>query len=103
MASACYNRWRVYQNSKGQRKWVNEGAAPDGGCPSCPSPSYPAEGTWDGYSAKCNNGRIVKMVADGTGGLKIGDVIANVGSAKAISACFGNSYIGGSFPISNYF
>lgn len=43
------------------------------------------------------------MVADGTGGLKIGDVIANVGSAKAISACFGNSYIGGSFPISNYF
>ncbi len=103
MPSACYNLWRVYQNSKGHRKWVNEGAAPDCGCPSCPTPNYPPVDSWDGFSAKCNNGRIVKMVADGTGGLKVGPVIHNIGTKQAISACAGNAYIGGSFPIQDYF
>lgn len=102
MASTCYNLWVVYENSKGQKKWVNEGAAPDGDCPSCPEAVYPAEGTWNGYSAACQNGSIVKMVADGAGGLEPGAVIQAVGTPKATSACYNSQYIGDG-TISNYF
>lgn len=103
MPSACYELWRVYENSKGQKVWRNEGAAPDGDCPSCPQQNYPSDGTWNGYSAACQNGSIVKMVANGTGGLRPGDVIQQAGeSLKAAAACNGSNYRGLG-PISNYF
>lgn len=102
MPSTCYNQWVVYENSKGHKKWVNEGPAPDGECPSCPEPQYPAAGVWNGYSAACQNGSIVKMVADGTGGKMPGDVIVAVGTPVASQACYNSLYIG-TGPITNYF
>lgn len=102
MSSTCYNQWRVYTNGKGVKKWVNEGAAPEGACPSCPDMGYPAEGTWDGSHASCTGGAIVKRVADGAGGTKIGPVIAALGSPKATAACNGD-YYQGTGPITNYF
>lgn len=100
--STCYNLWVVQVNTKGQRRWINKGPAPEGDCPNCPQAQYPAAGVWNGSSAACQNGAIVKMVADGSGGLMPGDVIQAVGSPKAIQACNNNSYIG-SGPITNYF
>lgn len=102
MASTCYNLWRVYQNSKGQKKWVNEGPAPDGGCPSCPQSNYPPDGTWNGYSAACENGAIVKMVADGNGNRRTGDVIKPLGSPAATAACNGSYFIGTGY-LTDYF
>lgn len=102
MASTCYYQWVQQVNSKGQRKWINKGLAPDGACPACPTPSYPPAGTWNGFSAACQNGNIVKMVANGTGGLMPGDVIQAVGSPQAVAACDNNRYIG-TGPLSNYF
>jgi hypothetical protein len=81
---------------------VNEGRAPDGACPDCPQAQYPAAGTWNGYTAGCQNGSIVKFVADGSGGLMPGDVIQASGTPKAIAACNNSWYIG-TGPISNYF
>lgn len=101
MASTCYDQWRVKQNSKGQRKWVNEGRAPDGACPSCPEPQYPADGTWNG-SAACQNGAIVKMVADGNGGRRTGEVIKPAGSPQATAACYESYFIGRGY-ITDYF
>lgn len=102
MASACFNVWRLYQNGKGQKKWVNEGPAPDGVCPSCPNMQYPEAGKWNGYSASCQNGAIVRMVADGAGGLKPGAVIQPATSDRAKQACVGNLYIAGG-RITDYF
>lgn len=102
MASNCYNLWVVYENSKGQKKWVNEGPAPDGECPSCPEAVYPVAGTWNGFSAACQNGSIVKSVADGTGGKMPGDVIAAVGTPKATQACYNSLFIG-TGRLSDYF
>lgn len=103
MASTCFNRWVKYKDSKGNQKWVNEGPAPDGACPSCSQSQYPTAGTWNGYSAACQNGNIVKMVADGSGGMVSGDVIRAVGTPQATQACNGSQYIGLPGPISQYF
>lgn len=102
MASDCFNVWRVYENSKGQRKWINEGRAPDGACPDCPESNYPAEGTWDGWSARCQNGAIHKIVADGNGGKVPGPVLIPITDQRAKDACNLNTYIGNG-PITNYF
>jgi len=102
MASACYNRWVKVENSKGMQKWRNEGPAPDGVCPSCPNTGYPADGVWNGYTAACENGAIIKKVADGTGGVRSGDVIHAAGTTQATQACNGSYYIG-TGPISQYF
>jgi len=102
MASNCYDLWRVHQNSKGQKKWINEGRAPDGECPDCPQSQYPAAGTWNGYSARCQNGSIYKVVANGTGGSITGDIIVASTHPRAIAACNGSTYQG-TGPISNYF
>jgi len=105
MASACYNVWVVYQNSKGLKKWVNEGPAPDGACPSCPQMNHPAAGTWNGYSAACTSGAIIKMLNDGNGNLAIGPVIVPAGTPRAIAACTqtGGDYFIGEGSLSNYF
>lgn len=102
MASNCFNLWKVYENSKGQKKWVNEGRAPDGVCPNCPQSNFPAAGTWDGWSAYCQDGAIHKRVADGQGGKLPGPVLIAAGTPKAIDACIDDTYIG-TGPISNYF
>ena len=87
-------------------KWVNEGPAPDGACPSCPDMGYPAAGTWDGVTARCQNGDIVKVRADGMGGwlpsTEVSDIIHAKGTPQATQACNENLYIG-TGPITNYF
>lgn len=98
MASNCYNLWVEKQNTKGQRKWVNEGPAPDGECPSCPEPQYPVAGTWNGHSAGCHNGDIVKFVADGNGGL----MQSNEVLVEDSGACSGSTFLGPG-RISDYF
>lgn len=102
--SACYNRWVLHKNSKGLTKWINEGPAPEGSCPSCPDMQHPVYGTWDGKSAACIGGNIRKYVADGNGGQVIGGIIHAAGTAAALQACgtLGNSFIG-TGDISNYF
>ncbi len=100
--SVCFNKWVVYQNSKGHKKWVNEGPAPDGVCPDCPDMVYPENGRWDGFSARCLNGAIVQMVSDGSGGLRAGAVIKAATSLAGAQACLGNNYVAIG-PISNYF
>ena len=102
MASNCYNLWRVYENSKGQKKWINEGRAPDGECPDCPQSNYPAAGTWNGVSAYCQDGAIHKWVADGNGGKMPGPVLIAATDQRAIDACIGSVYVGKG-NISNYF
>lgn len=102
MASDCFNLWRVHENSKGQKKWINEGRAPDGACPSCPESNFPTSGSWDGVSAKCDNGKIVKLVADGMGGRVVGDILVPFLSPRAQIACNGDLYTGEG-PITNYF
>jgi len=99
---ACYNLWRKYVSSKGVKKWVNEGAAPEGACPSCPEQAFPAAGTWDGSMASCSQGAIKKYVSDGNGNFIIGAVIVQYNDPKAIAACNGDYYIG-TGPITNYF
>lgn len=102
MASTCYNRWVVYQNSKGLKKWVNEGPAPDNVCPSCADMQYEPAGKWNGFSAACQNGDIVRMVSDGKGGLMPGAVILARTTAKAQQACRDSLFIG-SGSLSSYF
>lgn len=104
MASNCYNIWVKAVNSKGLTKWINKGPAPDGACPSCPTSNFPAAGTWNGYSAACQGGAIVKYVADGSGGIMPGGVIHAAGTPQAKQACsqLSDNYIG-TGPITNYF
>lgn len=102
MASDCFNVWRVHENSKGQKKWINEGRAPDGECPDCPQSNYPVAGTWNGWQAACQDGAIYKRVANGTGGTTLGPVLIPSTDQRAIDACNGSVYIGEG-PISNYF
>ena len=102
MPSACYHQWRKYTNSKGLSKWVDEGAAPDGACPSCPDMGYPANNSWDGVTASCSGGAIVRMLANGTGGYKTGPALVTADKAGAKAACNGDYYIG-TGPITNYF
>jgi len=98
MASNCYNLWVEKQNTKGQKKWVNTGPASDGTCADCPEPQYPAAGTWNGYSAGCKDGDIVKFVADGSGGLMESNEIL----VEDSSVCSGSQFLGPG-RISDYF
>lgn len=102
MASECFNLWAKLRNSKGQEKWVNQGRAPDGVCPTCPQSNFPAAGTWNGWSARCQDGSIYKIVADGNGGKVPGPVLIPSTDPRAQSACLDDTYIGEGL-ISNYF
>lgn len=97
MASACYFLWKEYVDQKGNKKWVNEGAAPDGVCPSCPEMNFCPDGFWDGVQAACDNGNIVKVVCNGAGGLRNGSVLVSNSTA-----CNG-SFFTGTGSIENYF
>ena len=98
--STCFDLWEQYTDQRGGLKWVNAGHAPEGACPACvPVSDGPQDGDWNGYSAGCADGHLVKFVYNAsTGGLRQGGILVPNAGFCTGSKFTGQGSIGDYFP-----